>query len=131
MTWLRLRKTRMANAKIDWKSGKSPEDLSRKIGELDERIPAVMLALGQDIAVKAQNRMRNNAPWTDHTGQARAGLRSLAQQAARDIVIIYLVTSAPYGKWLELAHGQRFRIIMPTIEEMLPEIESRLKDIFR
>jgi hypothetical protein len=36
-----------------------------------------------------------------------------------------------YGKFLELARGGRYAIILPTIERNIPEINRLLREIFR
>lgn len=92
-----------------------------------------VLAIGKHIATKAQNEMRTNAPWTDRTGNARSGLFSIAEQAARDVVIIYLSHghTIEYGHYLELSRGGRYAIITPTMEKMYPEIKRMLENLLR
>jgi len=80
-----------------------------------------------------QNDARNNAPWTDRTGNARSGLFGTAEaDFARHVVTIYLSHGAliNYGVYLELAHGGRYAIIMRTVESHLPELQSMLDEIF-
>lgn len=65
-------------------------------------------------ALKLQNHMRDEAPWTDRTGDARKRLTGLVQKVAGGYKIV-LSHGVDYGIWLELAHEKRFAIIQPTI----------------
>lgn len=57
-----------------------------------------------------------NAPWTDRTGDARAGLTCEVDKDGED-VILELFHTVDYGQWLETIQSGRFAIIMPTLEE--------------
>jgi hypothetical protein len=58
---------------------------------------------------------RQNAPWADRTGNARAGLTAEAYGRDHSAVLEFFHT-VDYGKWLELIQNGRFAIIMPTLE---------------
>lgn len=111
---------------------KPPRTVAREIEAYGRRVVTAVKALGDYIAQKMQDDARRNAPWQDRTGNARSGLFSLAEMAARDAVAIYLSHghTVVYGVFLEMAHGQRYAIIMPTIQRNLPEIERMLKRLF-
>ena len=108
-----------------------PNVLSRNIQKYGDRVMTAVLAIGKYIATQAQNDMRTNALWQDRSGNARSGLFSLAEQAASDIVIIYLSHghTIEYGIHLELDHGGRYAIIVPTMEKNFPEIKKMLNDL--
>ena len=106
------------------------------VAELDrmlERLLAAIKAVADFICVKMQNEARAGAPWQDRTGNARSGLFSTAEMAAKDIVDLYLSHghSVFYGRYLELNYGQKYAIIMPTILANLPELEKMLQGLFR
>ena len=52
-----------------------------------------------------------NAPWTDRTGAARAGLHATVEGTN-----ITLSHGVPHGLWLEIANGGRFAIIAQAID---------------
>lgn len=121
----------MSRAAIRWVR---PPD---RLGEAVERygtelVMGAIMAVAGYIAAMIQNSARANAPWTDRTGNARSGLFATAEQAARDLVMIYLSHghAVEYGIWLELAHGGRYAIVMPTIEAHLPDLERLLQGLF-
>lgn len=71
---------------------------------------------------KAESYARQNAPWTDRTGNARAGL--FAKHQATPMVEHRLVVyhTMPYGYWLEVRWSGRYAIIGPTIFHTAPEL---------
>jgi hypothetical protein len=79
-----------------------------------------------------QNDAKQNAPWTDRTGNARAGLFGTAEaDFARKVVVLYLSHGATlnYGVFLELAHGGKYAIIMRTMQSHYNELMQMLHDV--
>lgn len=92
-------------------------------------------------AASIQDRMRNEAPWTDRTGNARNGLFARAgggsaigpgrnalgqftSQGSGELFIEAFHT-VPYGIFLEVSRGGKYRVIMPTLEsEVGPVLQS-------
>lgn len=62
-----------------------------------------------------------NAPWTDQTGAARAGLTASVTLEDGEVVL-ELAHSVEHGYWLEVIQDGAFAIIMPTLEALGPEI---------
>lgn len=64
---------------------------------------------------------KDNAPWSDVTGNARNGLdaKTYRDGTKRGIVLFHQV---PYGIWLEVRHDGRYAIIDPTIQAQGPEV---------
>lgn len=58
--------------------------------------------------------MKSNAPWTDRTGAARAGLIALPA-SGRNFEEIIMSYSVYYGIWLEVANNRRYAIIQPAM----------------
>lgn len=75
---------------------------------------------------------QRTAPWTDRTGNARSGIFTVTD-AGRSFVTTYLSHGVviAYGVYLELAHGGKYAIIMPTIERNLPELKARLEKVLK
>jgi len=102
------------------------------IEDYGKKVHAAILAVAEYIAQKTQAEMRQGAPWEDRTGNARTGLFAVVDDAAKDLVTIWLSHghTVYYGVFLELAHGKKYAIIMPTIEANLPVIEGMLRRVF-
>lgn len=78
------------------------------------RSEAALRMYAETAALKLQNYMRDNAPWTDRTGHARQRLTGTVTKVTNGYKIT-LAHGVDYGIWLELAHEKRFAIIQPTI----------------
>ncbi|MCA9874535.1 MAG: hypothetical protein H6659_18665 [Ardenticatenaceae bacterium] len=110
-----------------------PSELAKAVEKYGDRVFVAILAVAQHIATQAQNDMRRNASWTDRTGNARNGLFSTANRAARDVVVLYLShgTAIWYGVFLETRYAGKYAIIIPTMQRILPQLEKMLKDLFK
>lgn len=94
-------------------------DLGKVSGNLDrlgERAPIVMGGVAGRRADIAEKFMKQNASWTDRTGNARAGLRAVASATLKSVQID-LFHSVPYGIWLEVRWAGRYSIIPLAVKE--------------
>lgn len=73
---------------------------------------------------------KQNAPWTDRTGNARQSLHAWVEELAKDTVYLYLSHGVEYGKWLEVANAGKYSIIYPTLQAHFQAISDMLKGIF-
>lgn len=85
--------------------------------ELMEGAEEIALYYAQEILTYA----KDNAPWEDRTGDARAGLDIDVDRTDLDI-IIELFHTVDYGLWLEVIQSGRFATIMPTLERYSHEL---------
>jgi len=119
-----------------------PSVIATGLQEFDARSWAAAVAVAEFIAQKMQDDARRNAPWSDRTGNARSGLFGAVDSGGRNeagqitalaerVVKIYLAHTMEYGVYLELAHGEKYAIIWPTIERHLPELKRLLDGIFK
>lgn len=92
-------------------------------------LPAVDAAVDivfDSMEAVAETKMRQGAPWTDRTGNARNGL--MAKHDADPMVehTLILFHSMPYGIWLEVRHSGRYAIIGPVMLDVAPELTKRI-----
>jgi hypothetical protein len=75
------------------------------------------VAYGEFVKAESQleTEMRNDAPWADRTGRARAGLTARTTQND-GVVTMTLSHGVSYGFWLEVIQNGKFAILGPTIE---------------
>jgi hypothetical protein len=66
--------------------------------------------------------MKNNARWTDRTGNARQTLHTDVEDMALDMVQIILAHGVDYGVFLELAHGGVWGIIGDAVDTWGPVV---------
>lgn len=82
------------------------------------------------------NEMKQNAPWTDRTGNARQGLYSTVEPPSPEQVqtMIELIIShgaaVDYSIFLELANAGRFAIISPTLDANAPRVWADIRGLF-
>lgn len=98
--------------------------LQENLGAADRRFRRAAITTVNSMAPRTENYMKNNAPWTDQTGNARNGLAARAYSSGSEFGIV-LFHQVPYGIFLETKFGGRDAIIQPTIDAMSPEVMSR------
>lgn len=91
------------------------------ISKADTMALDAILMYGDTAATKLEGWMKNEAPWTDRTAQARQRLSTSAEKTSEGIRIA-LMHGVDYGVFLEFAHEQRYAIIEPTIRLHGPEV---------
>lgn len=104
-------------------------EVVRNLRDWADRRRAAIVALAQNWAETIEGRAKENAPWRDRTGQARAGLRG-ETVAGRNEVKIALAHSVDYGVFLELARDGRYAILKPTLDAAVPEIYRTYKRLW-
>lgn len=68
-----------------------------------------------------------NAPWTDRSGNARAGLFSEVKAIdGGNSFELYLAHSVFYGIWLEVRFSGKYSIIMPTLNYIGEQLIQRI-----
>lgn len=86
-----------------------------------KKVKSAARATAARMAPRVENYMKNNAPWTDRTGNARNGLAARPYEDG-DSVGIVLYHQVNYGIWLELRWDGKYAIINPAIDAMGPEV---------
>lgn len=115
---------------IVWDAGHAPSDLGTALVRFAGRVEAAILAVAGTIAAEAAAYAQANAPWTDRTGAARAGLTGVALELGATAVAIVLYHQAAHGKWLEICNGGRYQIILPTLVQMYPRVMQAIRAAF-
>lgn len=118
-------------AGIKWYS--TPNDLGKRcIKYGDDQIDALVNRM--DVrSLEIQAHMKRARPWNDRTGEARIKLHSEGVKEG-DKAVIYLVTRAPHGVFLEqvlFRYAGRLEIIRPTMDMYAQRIMNELKGAYR
>lgn len=105
--------------------GAANDALLARNNQLHEGMTKAVDQLAQEI----QQYMQENAPWTDETGNARAGLQTAVTWDDADHFTIFAGHGKDiyYGVWLEVRWGGRYAIILPTLEVYAPQIAGRVR----
>lgn len=79
-------------------------------------------AIAQRYAAEVEAWMKDNAPWTDRTGNARQALYTEVNQVAGTMVELILAHGVEYGLWLEIRHAGRWAIVNPALDHFGPRM---------
>ncbi len=90
-----------------------------------QQIYNAVYALLVRMAPRIENWMKENAPWTDRTGNARQSLWTTVIPQMTEIILI-LAHGVEYGKFLEHCNAGAYSVIAPALDEFGPEIMSEL-----
>lgn len=97
------------------------QGMTKGINGGNKRLQQQLSAILQRWAPQIESSMKQNAPWTDQTGNARNGLAARAYDADEEHGIV-LFHQVPYGIWLEVKWSGRYAIIAPSLEEFGPKV---------
>ena len=103
--------------------------LSRSLDSMTPKLGAVILMYAATKAVEIEAKMKQNRPWTDRTGMAKATLNAKVTQPDSNTVRIVLAHGVEYGIHLELAHEKNYAIVGPTVEREGPRMISDLGNL--
>lgn len=111
----------MASSGIDFQAN----ELLQGLDEFDEHALQSVEMVLQFWASRAVTQMRQNATWTDRTGNARNGLAADVQATGTGGSLV-LYHTVPYGIWLEIRWSGRYAIVGPTLQEIGPQLMAML-----
>ena len=92
-----------------------------------------IMAAGGIYAQEMESYAKQNAPWTDRTGNARRtlfGLNTFGSDDAGDSSVYYIGVGGamPYSPELELRHRGKYAILHPTLELFAPTLLENIRD---
>ncbi|MBT9177463.1 MAG: hypothetical protein DDT20_01796 [Firmicutes bacterium] len=102
---------------------------SENLTDWAARQRAAVIALAKNWAGQLEGQAKQDAPWKDRTGNARAGLFGSTAVKGNQ-VFIRVAHSMDYGVLLELGYDGRFAILKPTIDKAIPEIFSSYRRLW-
>lgn len=110
-------------------------ELSKNIAEFGAEINKSITLTTDFGATKGQAAMKLEAPWTDRTGNARAGLVAAPKHSGTSAIgfaihQIFFAHGVNYGIWLEIANSGKYQIIMPVLVQTGKAIMDALKTMF-
>lgn len=77
-------------------------------------------------AAEMEGYAKQNAPWTDRTGNARRTMSGFIMQADEDTLLIGVAGHMSYSPNLELYYGGRYAILLPTVNTYIPMIMGKV-----
>lgn len=107
-----------------------PSVLAQNVGNYADRLLSAVLDLVTNFAAQVEAAAKQNAPWTDQTGNARQGLTARAFKDAQAVTLM-LFGTAEYQIWLEVKNEGRFAIILPTLESFYGRIMAAIERLIK
>lgn len=102
-------------------------DFDAGINKIRNRTETAIMILCNTAAIKMEEYAKNNAVWTDRTGNARQTLEGTTRWVGSKEIEIIVQHHMDYGFWLELAHERHYAILEEAIEENVEELYRALK----
>lgn len=96
--------------------------LIKGVVRLDDRLDRAISGAVKFRSHIAEGWMKENAPWTDRTGNARSGLTATSEHEPKVHHTIHLFGRVPYIIWLEVRFAGRYSIIIPAILDQGPKL---------
>lgn len=104
-------------------------NFQKNIEEYDKRVKRMIASEFIWAEAESVRYAKQNAPWTDDTGNARAGLFAKARPInGGESFELLLAGSVPYQIWLEVRWSGKYAIIMPTLNVVGAQMISHIAD---
>lgn len=103
--------------------------LKSGLNRMSDKLGAVVLMYTSTKSVEIEAKMKQNRPWTDRTGMAKATLNAKVSKPSANIIRITLAHGVEYGIDLELKHEKNYAIVGPTVEIEGPRLVSDLNNL--
>ncbi len=100
---------------VGWDAAKNPITLAKKVEKFDPRFKTVVAGMVSYHESVATTYMKDSAPWTDRTGNARSGLNAKAN-ITEDYAELVLAHSVYYGIFLEVCNSGKYAVIGPAVD---------------
>ena len=103
------------------------DTLEKNLAALDDNIRRVITGQFEYHTDVATKWMKENAPWTDRTGNARSGLfTTTAYGLKRDHWELIMAHSVYYGIYLEICNSGKYSVIKPAVNYIGPLLLQRM-----
>jgi len=117
----------MAKTSIEWSGD---DGVIAAMSAYEQKVYTAIRMVANYWAPVIETWMKENRPWVDRTGAARAGLQGLVVELSRDVVAIEAKHGVTYGVWLELMWGGKYSVIAPALESHYDHVMRMLREVF-
>lgn len=105
--------------RIEWI--RTPQEAAQDVHRLGEALKASVYRGMVNAAPEAEEHMKETRPWADITGNARRGLKVEVTRETDTKTVATFFHQVGYGIYLELSHGGRYAVIVPTVYWSVPK----------
>ena len=114
---------------VDWQGDDFETLVRRELEVQEQELHRVSYQTLRSMSAVAEVYMKNNASWTDRTGNARQGLYTEVNEIVNGAEM-RLSHGVWYGIFLELAHQSDYAIVLPAYEYFGAELMRVLLEMF-
>lgn len=97
-------------------------DVSSSLGTLYSTTTSRLAHGTAAVAAEMEAYAKQNAPWTDRTGNARRTLSGFVLQQDENTMLVGIAGHMYYSPDLEMRYGGRYAILGPTVDMYVPNI---------
>lgn len=97
--------------------------------QVQNKLFDALLLLSKSAAKQMEAYAKQNARWTDRTGNARQKLIGDAEWINSKTLEVVLAHQMDYGVWLELAHQKKYAILDEALKAKAPELINAYKKL--
>lgn len=110
---------------------RSVDEVVSHINKFDERLRAGLLIITKQVAKLMENWAKDNAKWTDRTGNARKGLKASAKWEDYINLVVSMSHKVDYGPMLELAYAKKYAVLEPALQKYKNEFIRQWEEVIR
>jgi hypothetical protein len=116
---------------IEWRGSNLVTLVEQGLDEYETLLLLTMQAILKAHQADAERWMKDNAPWTDRTANARqslwADVQRMEGQVGYELVLSHGVD---YGFWLEVLQEGKYGIVLPAHDKYKADIIRAIQEIF-
>lgn len=113
---------------VEWIGGDPEEVFTQGYDDWTLDINGAIYLLAKRFESDIETWMKENAPWTDRTGNLRQSLWADVEQFV-NLVVIAFDYGLEYGFWLEVANQGKYQIIGPALDRFSELWIQALKEL--
>ncbi len=98
------------------------EQLTKALTDMGGHLVPVLEAGLSAVADSMEADAKRDAPWTDRTGNARRTMTGFVTCEDDSTLVVGVAGHMHYSPDLELRHGRRFAVLVPTVDRYAPTI---------
>lgn len=99
--------------------------------QVQDRLFEALRIVSHSAAKEMEAWAKQNAKWTDRTGNARQKLTGDVYWANPKVLETVLAHQVDYGVWLELAHNRKYAILEEAIKKKAPELFAQYRKLVK
>lgn len=107
------------------------DDLTQMLNNYKNKVQSGIAGAMRECSIDAEQYAKENAPWRDKTGAARAGLHSFIIQESDTKITLIIAHGVDYGAELEFADGGTRGVIDKTLIAAKYSVITKLKTVLK